>query len=117
MARPKKAKVQRAELIKRVAADCGYYEYEVDDVLSGLSRVLLSTLANGESVLIEGIGSLEVNAPVAKQYYDTRVGAMQNTLSKPKLIIRPSLTLKKLLLTNEYLEAKTAIKKLPVTPE
>lgn len=117
MARPKKAKVSRAELTKRVAADCSYYEYEVKDILDSLSRVLVSTLVNGESVLIEGVGALEVVEPKVMKYFDPRVGAMQNTMSRPKLILRPSTTIKKLLVTNEYLEAKESLQNLPVVPE
>lgn len=115
MGRPKAAKVSRAELIKRVAEDCEYYTYEVDDVLSALSRVLLDALTKGESVLIEGIGTFEIAQPRALTYHDERFGGKKLTLTKPKLTFRPSTTIKKLLITDEYLSAKESLLSLPTT--
>lgn len=117
MGRPKAAKVSRTDLIKRVAKDCNYYEYEVDDVLSALSRVLLETLSNGESVLLEGIGTFEVQQPKTLKYYDQRFDGKKVTLTTPKLTFRPSATIKQRLITDEFLAAKASLMSLPATKD
>lgn len=111
MSKIPKADVNKKTLIERISTDCGYLEYEVRDVLDSLSRVLLETLVNKESVLIEGIGTLDVKPSKLKKYLDQNTREIVTTLTLPKVYIRPSQTIEKRFNTDEFKAAKAEVEK------
>lgn len=48
------------KLIEAVADSCKYHQYEVEDVLVHLSKVLQKMLSEGESVRLTGVGKLKM---------------------------------------------------------
>lgn len=60
------------KLIEAVAQSCKYHQYEVEDVLVHLSKVLQKMLVEGESVRLTGIGKLKM------QKFKTRVSKEEN---------------------------------------
>jgi nucleoid DNA-binding protein len=48
------------KLIEAVADSCKYHQYEVEDVLVHLSKVLQKMLSEGDSVRLTGVGKLKM---------------------------------------------------------
>ncbi len=80
------------KLIEAVAISCKYHQYEVEDVLVHLSKVLQKMLAEGESVRLTGVGKLTLQkfkTRLSKEeniWYDSfRLSIMQDTYMKEYL--------------------------------
>ena len=83
------------KLIEAVAESCKYHQYEVEDVLVHLSKVLQKILSEGESVRLTGVGRLKmqklktksvVNAQGQNVCYDSfRLSIIQDNYMKEYL--------------------------------
>lgn len=80
------------KLIEAVAESCKYHQYEVEDVLVHLSKVLQKMLVEGESVRLTGVGKLKLQkfkTRLSKEeniWYDSfRLSIMQDTYMKEYL--------------------------------
>ncbi len=83
------------KLVEAVAKSCDYHQYEVEDVLVHLSKVLQKMLAQGKPVKIPGVGKLKmqklktketINAQGQKVCYDSfRLSLMQDVSMKQYL--------------------------------
>lgn len=83
------------KLIEAVAESCKYHQYEVEDVLVHLSKVLQKILSEGESVRLTGVGRLKMqklktksvlNAQGQNVCYDSfRLSIIQDTYMKEYL--------------------------------
>jgi nucleoid DNA-binding protein len=83
------------KLTEAVANSCKYHQYEVEDVLVHLSKVLQKMLVEGESVRLTGVGKLKMqklktkavtNAHGENVWYDSfRLSIMQDNYMKQYL--------------------------------
>lgn len=60
------------KLIEAVANSCKYHQYEVEDVLVHLSKVLQQELAKGNNVRLTGVGTVRMQKLKGKEHIDTK---------------------------------------------
>jgi transcriptional regulator NrdR family protein len=76
------------KLIEAVAESCKYHQYEVEDVLAHLSKVLQKMLSEGESVRLTGVGKLKMQKlkiPEKLGYNSFRLSIIQDNYMKEYL--------------------------------
>lgn len=61
-------RVQMDELVKGVATDIGYYQYDVKEVLDALLEHIQRHVASGRQVMLHGFGSFHPSRRRARTY-------------------------------------------------
>ena len=83
-----KYKVRKKELLKKVAANCGYYEYEVEDVFHALLTQIRSEILDGNSIEFETLFTIEVAE--SKRTWMNREGVVIPVAKRKTVKLRPT---------------------------
>lgn len=89
--------LRKSDLIKLVSEDCGYYLYEVEDVMESLLKIMSKTLCEGHKVQLDRLMTLYAPHNEVRQYWDASSSSMKTSKGIRKLKVSPSVIFKKLI--------------------
>lgn len=85
-----KYKVRKNELVRKVAKNCGYHIYEVEDVFHALLTQIRSEIIDGNSIEFEQLFTIEVSD--SKKDWMNRRGEIIAVPQRRALKLRPTRT-------------------------
>jgi len=95
---PPKQKLEYAvynkELIKRIADNIDYHNYEVEDMLNGLRQALLEFLNEGKEVRIEHLFTVAPKVIPPRKFWHPKTGEYEMSKGSVGLSITPAKSLK-----------------------
>ena len=89
--------VTHNELVSLVADSCGYFKYEVEDVLTSLARVLSERIKEGHDIKLEGIGEFSRKVSKQRMFRSSFTGQYHNVDTKVSISLKPDGCLKRAL--------------------
>mgnify|MGYP003593169065 FL=1 len=81
-------KLSHNQLVKLVAEQTNYHEYEVKDVLEGLATVLARVLNEGNTCCITGVGIFSKRKGNEREFKSGLTGELTKAVTKSSISIR-----------------------------
>ena len=85
--------VQGKALVKRIKKECGYHEYEIEDILDALSVVAIEIMQEGKGFKLKELGTLYAHRYPDKTIKDLHTGEIKviKPRNKAKFLISQNL--------------------------
>lgn len=81
--------IQNKQLIKLIAEQCGYFDYQISDMLHALAVVLVEQVNLENEVKVKGVGVFSYKPSRPVRNYSPWSGKQMNVMSKRSVKFKP----------------------------